>query len=73
MQVYGLLEEVTAIRQLINDPAPKTPGAARQAFAAFVQQKHGISDLGSPEGAAYLTLFDDWASIQDILKYMGYR
>ena len=66
-----MLEEVNAVRRIITKPL-KTPPEALTAFLAYMQEKHKISDMESPEGQEYLRVYRASPAMNHILQYMGW-
>jgi hypothetical protein len=66
----SMKDEITAIRALVLRPTTKTPGAAWAAFSAYMRTKHGITDITSPAGEAYLAQFSQNPGMKALLDYM---
>jgi len=73
MHTLSLSDEVKTIRELVLKPKIKTPESAWETFIAYMTEKHGVSDIDSPEGRVYLAQFDQYPGMKALLDYMMRR
>jgi hypothetical protein len=73
MKIVSMADEMETISELVLRPQPKAPDDAWATFMEHMRVKHGVTDIESSTGQAYMAIFDRYPPMKALLDYMMRR